>query len=150
MGTCPFPLKFALADYRNHRKTLQTSEARIVSRFGWGMGKSIENHGLARFKANLTRVSNPRVENSNLANITQSREGLSLILGLLRQSRLQTMSLSSDGTMFAPTNTLSTMEQPVINVPDIDVNTEDRSSDPCLDSCKRSGPFTRLTSWFRR
>ena len=33
------------------------NEARIVSRFGWGLTKTIENHGLAKFKANLQRVS---------------------------------------------------------------------------------------------
>ena len=39
-----------------HRKTLQHTEARIFSRFGWGLTKKIENHGLSRFKANLQRV----------------------------------------------------------------------------------------------
>jgi hypothetical protein len=39
------------------RKTLQINEARIVSRFGWGLAKTIENHGLAKFKTNLQRVS---------------------------------------------------------------------------------------------
>lgn len=57
--------------------TLQTTEARIVSGFGWGLTKRIENHGLTRFKANVQR----------------SREGVSLILNLLRQSRLQPMAL---------------------------------------------------------
>lgn len=38
------------------RKTLQHTEARIVSRFGWGLTKKIENHGLSRFKANMQRV----------------------------------------------------------------------------------------------
>ncbi|EDR15726.1 uncharacterized protein LACBIDRAFT_228795, partial [Laccaria bicolor S238N-H82] len=37
-------------------KTLQHTEARIVSGFGWGLTKRIENHGLTRFKANLQRV----------------------------------------------------------------------------------------------
>lgn len=37
-------------------KTLQHTEARIVSRFGWGLTKKIENHGLTRFKANMQRV----------------------------------------------------------------------------------------------
>ncbi|KAF8634438.1 hypothetical protein AX15_000887 [Amanita polypyramis BW_CC] len=58
-------------------KTLQTTEARIRSGFGWGLTKRIENHGLNRFKANVQR----------------SREGVSLILELLRQSRLQPMTL---------------------------------------------------------
>ncbi|KAI9511754.1 PRELI-like family-domain-containing protein [Russula earlei] len=37
-------------------KTLQTTEARIVSRFGWGLTKQIENYGLARFRKNVQRV----------------------------------------------------------------------------------------------
>lgn len=40
-----------------YRRTLQINEARIVSRFGWGLAKTIENHGLAKFKTNLQRVS---------------------------------------------------------------------------------------------
>ena len=39
-----------------HRKTLQTTEANIVSRFGWGLTKQIENHSIARFKRNIQRV----------------------------------------------------------------------------------------------
>ncbi|KAF8058253.1 PRELI-like family-domain-containing protein [Lyophyllum atratum] len=58
-------------------QTLQTTEARIRSGFGWGLTKKIENHGLNRFKANVQR----------------SREGVSLILNLIRQSRLQPMTL---------------------------------------------------------
>jgi len=58
-------------------RTLQTTEARILSGFGWGLTKKIENHGLNRFKANVQR----------------SREGVSLILNLIRQSRLQPMTL---------------------------------------------------------
>ena len=38
------------------RKTLQTTEARILSGFGWGLTKRIESHGLSRFKANVQRV----------------------------------------------------------------------------------------------
>ena len=39
------------------RKTLQTTEARIVSGFGWGLTRQIENYGLARFRKNVQRVS---------------------------------------------------------------------------------------------
>ena len=38
-------------------KTLQTTEAMFLSGFGWGLTKKIENYGLAKFKANLQRVS---------------------------------------------------------------------------------------------
>lgn len=40
----------------HHRKTVQRTEARIFSRFGWGLTKKIENHGLAKFKANIQKV----------------------------------------------------------------------------------------------
>ncbi|KAH9065907.1 MSF1-domain-containing protein [Lactarius vividus] len=60
-------------------KTLQTTEARIVSGFGWGLTKQIENYGLARFRKNVQR----------------SREGVALILDLIRQARQQPMTLSS-------------------------------------------------------
>jgi chromosomal replication initiation ATPase DnaA len=42
--------------YNQRRKTLQHTQARIVSRFGWGLTKKIENHGLSRFKAHMQRV----------------------------------------------------------------------------------------------
>ncbi|KAG6837878.1 hypothetical protein H0H93_013031 [Arthromyces matolae] len=58
-------------------QTVQTTEARIRSGFGWGLTKKIESHGLNRFKANVQR----------------SRDGIALILNLLRQSRLQPMAL---------------------------------------------------------
>ncbi|KAH7927373.1 MSF1-domain-containing protein [Leucogyrophana mollusca] len=60
-------------------RTLQTTEAYITSGFGWGLTKRIESHGLARFKAHVQR----------------SRDGVSLILNLLRQARLQPMALGS-------------------------------------------------------
>lgn len=46
---------YILLTYR-HRKTIQRTEARVFSRFGWGLTKKIENHGLAKFKANMQRV----------------------------------------------------------------------------------------------
>ncbi|KAG2155470.1 PRELI-like family-domain-containing protein [Suillus clintonianus] len=60
-------------------RTVQTTEAYITSKFGWGMTKRIESHGLARFKAHVQR----------------SRQGVSLILDLIRQARLQPMALGS-------------------------------------------------------
>ena len=49
------------ASFPIRRKTLQMNEARIISRFGWGLTKTIENHGLAKFKANLQRVSSTTI-----------------------------------------------------------------------------------------
>lgn len=53
-------------------KTLHTSQVSIVSRFGWGLTKKIEDHGLSKFRQNLQR----------------SREGLFLVLDLLRRRPL--------------------------------------------------------------
>ncbi|KAI5123711.1 hypothetical protein M0805_000305 [Coniferiporia weirii] len=66
-------------------KTKQTTQARFVSGFGWGLTKRIENHGLNKFKANLQK----------------SREGVALVLRLLRESRLQTFALSAEGHLSA-------------------------------------------------
>ncbi|KAH7915125.1 MSF1-domain-containing protein [Hygrophoropsis aurantiaca] len=68
-----------LFEQAENGRTLQTTEAYITSKFGWGLTKRIESHGLARFKAHVQR----------------SREGVSLILNLLRQARVQPMALGS-------------------------------------------------------
>jgi len=67
-------------------KTMQVTEASIVSRLGWGLTKQIENHGLARFKRNVQR----------------SREGVSVILDLIRQARLQPMILGPVSSYLSP------------------------------------------------
>ncbi|MBF3355631.1 hypothetical protein ISU91_21110, partial [Leptospira borgpetersenii serovar Hardjo-bovis] len=73
------------------RKTVQPTEARVLSGFGWGLTKRIESHGLNRFKAHVHRVRRVYIGCITLLIITilQSREGVSLILKLLRESRLQ-------------------------------------------------------------
>lgn len=48
---CPFSSNL------RYSKTSQYTEARVMSNFGWGLAKRIENHGLAKFKANIQRVS---------------------------------------------------------------------------------------------
>ncbi|EKM60806.1 uncharacterized protein PHACADRAFT_246960 [Phanerochaete carnosa HHB-10118-sp] len=65
-------------------KTVQKTEARFISNFGWGLTKQLENHSLARFKANIQR----------------SREGVSLILGLIRQARMQPMTFGRSSSSF--------------------------------------------------
>jgi hypothetical protein len=110
-------------------KTLQTTEARIVSGFGWGLTKRIENHGLARFKANVQR----------------SREGVSLILGLLRQSRLQPMPMHLSPNAFDSSLAFAS----------IPLSTNDHG--PMMDSAHgsdqhqapKNSAWTRLSSWFR-
>lgn len=63
-------------------KTVQSSEARVVSRFGWGLTKRIESLGVMKFKSHLEK----------------SREGISLILKLIHESR-QPLTLASTGTV---------------------------------------------------
>jgi len=62
-------------------KTAQTTEARVLSGFGWGLAKRIESHGLNRFKAHVHR----------------SREGVSVILNLIRESRLRLQPMTLGG-----------------------------------------------------
>ncbi|KAI0095270.1 PRELI-like family-domain-containing protein [Irpex rosettiformis] len=65
-------------------KTLQRTEARFKSNFGWGLTKRIESHSLERFKANVKR----------------SREGVSLILNLIRQARQQALTMGGSSSSF--------------------------------------------------
>ncbi|KAF8528031.1 MSF1-domain-containing protein [Hysterangium stoloniferum] len=65
-------------------RTVQRSEARVISRFGWGLARRIESLGVNRFKSHLEK----------------SREGISLVLRLIHESRLQPFSLASTGTVF--------------------------------------------------
>ncbi|KXN81122.1 Protein UPS1, mitochondrial [Leucoagaricus sp. SymC.cos] len=97
-------------------KTLQHTEARIFSGFGWGLTKKIENHGLTRFKANLQR----------------SREGVSLILSLIRQSRLQPMTLGGES------------EFPMRHLEDA-LDSDTKIHPPSQPSI---GAWGRLKSWF--
>ncbi|KAJ8084386.1 hypothetical protein PM082_003155 [Marasmius tenuissimus] len=91
--------------------TQQTTEARVVSGFGWGLTKRIETHGLNKFKAHVQR----------------SREGVSLILSLLRERGLQPMTLG------APPSVLSMHETTPIRH-------EDSGQKP-------NGPWARVKSW---
>jgi len=104
-------------------KTLQTTEARIVSGFGWGLTKRIENHGLARFKANVQR----------------SREGVSLILGMLRQSRLQPMTMYPNA--FDTSLAFASIPQ---SGNDYHLMTDGEHPKP-----SQSTAWTRLSSWIR-
>lgn len=113
-------------------KTLQTNEVSIVSRFGWGLTRRIENYGLTRFKTQLSR----------------SREGLSLILSLLRQSRLQSMPFP-DGTTALHTYTLSATQHSPMDAPDIEVSAENGCGGSFIGKDERVGLFAKLAAWFR-
>jgi len=121
-------------------KTLQTNEARIISRFGWGLAKTIENHGLAKFKTNLQR----------------SREGLSHILNALRQTRLQPV--VAGGALYSPitesvrVHGISPPASSPIFVPDIQITSDEREGQFGIDleqSENRPGTFRRMFSWLR-
>jgi len=121
-------------------KTLQINEARIVSRFGWGLAKAIENHGLAKFKTNLQR----------------SREGVSHILDALRQTRLQHMvagdALHSPMTENFRVHETSSSVSPSISTPDIQIvsdETEEQFGIDIKQSEDRPGMFRRMSYWFR-
>jgi len=105
-------------------KTLQTTEARIISGFGWGLTKRIESHGLQRFKANVQR----------------SREGVSLILSLLRQSRLQPMTMGSYSQLdYAPA---------FAHTPASSADRE-AENDGQPNSTEKINSWSRLSSWLR-
>lgn len=114
------------------RKTLQHTEARIFSGFGWGLTKKIENHGLSRFKANLQRVRFYFTTASSSLTCNQSREGVSLILGLLRQSRLQPMALGGGS------------ESPMVYLQ----NPQERDSEASSSPQSPVGVWRKLKSWF--
>ena len=106
-------------------QTSQRSEVRIVSGFGWGLTKRIENYGISKFKANLQR----------------SREGVSLILDMLRQSRLQPMALGASGHALPQ---FAASEARNIQREDSSLsNTSERSS-----KSQTNGPWSRLRSWW--
>jgi hypothetical protein len=89
------PLTFSFGS----SKTLQTSQVSIVSRFGWGLTKKIEDHGLAKFQANIRKVQPlplPLRSAPLTDPFTQSREGLFTVLHLLRQ---QPMALGLSGSL---------------------------------------------------
>jgi len=121
-------------------KTLQINEARIFSRFGWGLAKAIENHGLAKFKTNLQR----------------SREGLSHILTALRQTRLQPMvaggSLDSPMTENFRAHEISPSVSLPISAPDIQIVSNENEEQFVIGIQQpenQPGMFRRMAYWFR-
>ncbi|KAJ7785886.1 PRELI-like family-domain-containing protein [Mycena metata] len=108
-------------------KTLQLTEARIGSGFGWGLTRRIEAHGLNRFKANVQR----------------SREGVSLILELLRQSRLRPMTLggAEDATLSVR---LPAPPIPTVHQTSTETDTNEQRECPTL---KAQNSWSRLKTW---
>lgn len=89
-------------------KTLQKTEARFISNFGWGLTKRIESHSLARFKANVQRVCATTLFPAPPPDqLHQSREGVSLVLGLIRQARMQPMTFGGSSLSFLESHRFS-------------------------------------------
>ncbi|KAJ7630517.1 PRELI-like family-domain-containing protein [Roridomyces roridus] len=107
-------------------KTLQHTEARILSGFGWGLTKRIEAHGLNKFKANLQR----------------SREGVSLIVQLLRQSRMPMALGNAEETAILFTSPGPTRREPTPAEPKI--GTDDTHGIP-----RAQNSWSRLKAWLR-
>lgn len=105
-------------------KTLQHTEVRITSGFGWGLTKRIEAYGINKFKANLQR----------------SREGVHLIMGIIRQSRLQPMSLGDPSMPHLLPMHAANPSTPA-------ERHEDRSDDA---PPPRPGVWSRMRSWLSR
>jgi hypothetical protein len=95
MGTSLFVLYLYSMSIIPCSQTIQTTQARFISGFGWGLTKRIENHGLAKFKANIQKVRHLWSIDAKLTMSSfQSREGVALVLRLLREK--QTIALDSD------------------------------------------------------
>ncbi|KAI0786105.1 MSF1-domain-containing protein [Abortiporus biennis] len=109
-------------------KTIQHTEARFVSGFGWGLTKRIESHGVAKFKAHVHR----------------SREGISVILNLIRQSRMQPMTLGSPRLM--TTDKSFTEVTRVEHGEKKADNDEIQARSPVQQT---GGAWTKITSWLR-
>ncbi|KAF8592014.1 MSF1-domain-containing protein [Ramaria rubella] len=109
------------------RKTLQISEARVISRFGWGLAKRIESLGVMKFKSHLEK----------------SREGISLILKLINESR-QPLTL-------APTATVSECAPSfdrTFSSSSFDKDTESGTNGTHASTQKPSQTWYKLRAWF--
>ncbi|OBZ79142.1 Protein UPS1, mitochondrial [Grifola frondosa] len=112
-------------------KTMQTTEAMFVSGFGWGLTKRIENHGLARFKANLQR----------------SREGFSVILNLIRQSRMRHMTMGAPSS-FLTSHTFTGSEAKTSAHHEIHTSGDEEKMQGTVDEAA-GGSWTKLRTWLR-
>ncbi|KDQ20401.1 hypothetical protein BOTBODRAFT_100515 [Botryobasidium botryosum FD-172 SS1] len=115
-------------------KTVQTTEARFVSNFGWGLTKRLEKFAQTKF----------------VSNIEKSREGISLILRLLRESRLQPLPIAADGYPGATLNPNAAIHIASASTPE---NTRPDSEEK--NARLRSGPgmpsrWQQIRSWFTR
>ncbi|KAI1797582.1 MSF1-domain-containing protein [Ganoderma leucocontextum] len=109
-------------------KTLQTTEAMFLSGFGWGLTKRIENYGLAKFKSNLQR----------------SREGFFVILDIIRQSRMQPMTMGAPSSFLAA-RSFSDTKAPVHH--EVPTNSDSKEDGASSAGPARRGYWARWKSW---
>lgn len=116
---------------REDGKTLQTTEAMFLSGFGWGLTKKIENYGLAKFKANLQR----------------SRQGFSMILDLIRQSRMQPMTMgAASSLLISPHRIIADTKGPAQH--EVSMNDDKRNvCDTPRNTAPTKGGWSRWKSW---
>jgi len=98
--------------------TIHRTEARLVSNFGWGLAKRIERYGHDKFERNLER----------------SRAGISLILSLLRDARLQTSAYDQYGASLPTTGTAFDSFRPRLFSSSLDTSSHDQSFSHASDS----------------
>lgn len=129
-------------------KTLQTTEAKFLSGFGWGLTKKIESYGLAKFKSNLQRVCR-MLDYRPIPMLTsiQSREGFFVILGIIRQSRMQPMTMGAPNSFLAA-RSFSSSDTKASAHPEVPANGDSREdAASSADSIRRGGYWTRWRSW---
>jgi len=107
-------------------QTLQTTQARFISGFGWGLTKRIENHGLSKFKANIQK----------------SREGVALVLRLLREAQLQPLAIGADGPAVEASG--RTESWPTVSNNDQNTHPEDKAP---TSSPAAARPWSQMKTW---
>ncbi|OCH96705.1 MSF1-domain-containing protein [Obba rivulosa] len=114
-------------------KTLQYNEARFVSGFGWGLTKRIESHVLARFKANVQK----------------SREGFFVILNLIRQSRMQHMTIGAPSSFLDSHRFTGSEVRMSVHQDTVASYSHDNNEARAVTPQPRMGPWGRLKAWLR-
>ncbi|KAI0768594.1 MSF1-domain-containing protein [Trametes elegans] len=116
-------------------KTLQTTRAKFLSGFGWGLTKKIENYGLTKFKANLQR----------------SREGFFIILDLIRQSRRQPMTMGAPSSFLVSHHILndSDAKAPASHAAPRVGDSKDSTPEQPPRPATGGGAWSRISSWLR-
>lgn len=140
------------ADWADRRllsrsKTLQTTEARFVSGLGWGLTKRIENHGLARFKANIQRVcASCRCSVIACSFVLKSREGVSLVLSLIRQSRTQPLTMGASNGHLGDSHTRFTSSEARSSAQE---GARAQIEDTSANAHRGTRPWAKFMSWLR-